>query len=480
MVVQSESTTVAVLEHEVSLGQYRVAVREFIVGGCQATPSLGHVKQSKTLPMTTYYRADGHGIIVWEENNHQSEVLRYDLHFEVFNGMWCSRETQNMSDALPPLHGKLVAVALSVGITEDHDAQYVPCSSFTLQSRFLTSLFRYTWKYTWGSFTKNKAYQLHLDDLDDIHCPITGPYDVSLGITQTQAGPTFVQQEALRHATTATLPIDYNSEHPSIVITVREKCDCHIAMLPGPNAAERPELRTADQDAVAVDLSFVLLDADGRAIVSAPLNVMGSAVAGHALDPGTYTVVPFNHSNKKIDGDHMFHHAVHIEMVTFTTKPVSVSTQMLDLLAYRTALREYIVSHGGVKRLDNDPITKFTRHDGHGSLIWVDNLSPDKTVFHAMQFQLDDGIAVNRMVRGRAGKHYEDIVPPNSGKLVMVAWSSLATGESVSQANTLSHSNGWKAAKSFERYCSAHNVQLETTPIFQAIPSKSHWAREHV
>jgi hypothetical protein len=123
LVVQSDSSSVGILEHEMSLGQHRVALREFIVGGCTASPPLGHMKNSKTLPMTTYYRADGHGIIVWEENHHQSDVLRYDLHFEIFNGMWSSRETQHISDALPPLHGKLVAVALSVGITEDHDAQ---------------------------------------------------------------------------------------------------------------------------------------------------------------------------------------------------------------------------------------------------------------------------------------------------------------------------------------------------------------------
>lgn len=49
-----------VLEHELSLGQYRMALREYIVGACDANPCRGHVKVSKTLPMTTYYRSDGY------------------------------------------------------------------------------------------------------------------------------------------------------------------------------------------------------------------------------------------------------------------------------------------------------------------------------------------------------------------------------------------------------------------------------------
>jgi len=450
LVVQSSSAGVAITEHEVSLGQYRVALREFIVGACSATPALGHVKHSKTLPMTTYYRADGHGIVVWEENRHQSDPLRYDLHFDVFNGMWSSRGTQHISDAIPPLHGKLVAVALSVGITEDHDAQY-------------------TWKYTWGSFTKNRSYQLFLDDMSDIHCPIPGPYDFSVGLATQQQGPDFVKEEAVRKATQMVLPVLYTDIHPCIELEVGVEIDCHVAMLPGPHAAEEPELRKADEDTSAVDFSFVLLDATGKAVTSAPLNVMGSAVAGHTLQPGKYTVVPFNHSNKTLDGTIEDHPPVHIELVTFTTGAIQLTPSTLDVSHYTSALREYIVSRGGTKTIENEPVTKYTRHDGHGTLIWIDNLCHEKAVFHAMQFQTHDGIAMNRSDYDSGSIHFEDVVPPKSGKLVMVAWSSRATGESIRQANTMSHSNGWKTAKSFEKYCRTHNVQLETAPIFQPL-----------
>lgn len=335
-----------------------------------------------------------------------------------------------------------------------------------------SALSRYTWKYTWGSFTKNKAYQLHLDDLDDIHCPITGPYDVNPSIVQTQNGPEFVKTATLRQEYQLTLPVQYNSDHPCIEIDIPQETDCHIAMLPGPNAAECPELRTANQDGAAVDYSFIIMDSMGNAITSAPLNVMGSAVAGHTLSTGKYTVVPFNHSNKEIAGVNRQHSEVGIELIVFTTIPVKVTGRTIGLSEYTQSLREYIVSRGSPKEMDRIPVSKFTRHDGHGTLIWVDNLSPQFEAFHVMQFQIEDGIAMNRVARGTASKKYEDVIPAMTGKLVMVAWSSLATGESISQANTLAHSNGWKAAKSFDAYCIAHSVKMESTPIFTPIPGR--------
>lgn len=41
---------------------------------------------------------------------------------------------------------------------------------------FISHTNRYTWKYTWGKFAKGRQYQLNVEDLADIHCPITGPY----------------------------------------------------------------------------------------------------------------------------------------------------------------------------------------------------------------------------------------------------------------------------------------------------------------
>lgn len=100
-----------------------------------------------------------------------------------------------------------------------------------------------------------------------------------------------------------------------------------------------------------------------------------------------------------------------------------MASQAVDLATYVASLRQYIVASSSRHMLTAEPmVTKYTRHDGQGTLMWIDNLTDDKEVLHAMQFQSHDGIVVNRAVDHKTGKNYEDIIPPMSGKLVIVAW----------------------------------------------------------
>jgi hypothetical protein len=137
-----------------------------------------------------------------------------------------------------------------------------------------------------------------------------------------------------------------------------------------------------------------------------------------------YRIVPFNHSNKIVDGvESPQLRPAHVEIVAFTTEPVSVGSLSVDLVTYVSALRKYILAKSSHHDLNGEPtVTKYTRHDGQGTLMWIDNLAKDKEVLHAMQFQTHDGIKVNRAALIETGQQYEDVIPPSSGKLVIVAY----------------------------------------------------------
>ena len=137
--------------------------------------------------------------------------------------------------------------------------------------------------------------------------------------------------------------------------------------------------------------------------------------------------MPFNHSNKVVDGVESPHlHPTPVEIVAFTTVPVSVRSVPVGLGAYVSALRKYILVKSSHHELNGEPtVTKYTRHDGQGTLMWIDNLTKDKEVLHAMQFQTHDSIKVNRAPFSETGQQYEDIIPPSSGKLVIVAYVSI-------------------------------------------------------
>lgn len=133
--------------------------------------------------------------------------------------------------------------------------------------------------------------------------------------------------------------------------------------------------------------------------------------------------MPFNHSNKAVDSsDSPQPNSTPVEIVAFTSKVVMIASHTVDIATYVASLRQYIVALSSRHMLTAEPmVTKYTRHDGQGTLMWIDNLTDDKEVLHAMQFQSHDGIVVNRSVDHKTGKNYEDVVPPMSGKLVIVA-----------------------------------------------------------
>ena len=394
-------------QHALNIGQARAALRSYVVDGGQST-------SSKNFPVTTYFRSEGHGLLLWEENKSTYDAVEFNLDFPLFEGMWSTRGTNNIKDVVPPGHGKLVVVALSIGLVNDEDA-------------------RYSWKYTWGSFRKDKNL-VPVDMYADMHCPIVNEYvHKDPRITD----PSFNQERKYKHASgLLTLTNTYDGRHPVLKFTVAHETECAIVMCnPAHNevlASENPELWHAGADKAALDYSFVVLkvgaDTDEH-FASAPINVTGEAETECKLAPGDYAIVPFNFSNKHAGAPPV---AVTVEVIS--TKTVKFTKAATDHLGYKAALRQYVAGHGEVAVNDTDAsVVRTTRHDGHATMVWVDN-SGDGSMKHILQFASDDNICNSR----GGEKKLDDIVQPHEGKLIV-----MAQPMDVRLGYDVSHGTGW-------------------------------------
>ena len=398
-------------QHSLNIGQARAALRSYIVDGGQST-------SSKNFPVTTYFRSEGHGLLLWEENKSTFDAVEFTLDFPLFDGMWNSRNTCHVKDIVPPGHGKLVVVALSIGLVNDEDAQY-------------------SWKYTWGSFRKDKNL-IPVDIFADMHCPIVNEFvHKDTRITD----PTFNKERKYKHASDLiTLANTYDGSHPVLKFTIAHETECAIIMNnPAHNdalASENPELWHAGADKAALDYSFVVLmvgaDADAH-FASAPINVTGEAETECKLMPGDYAIVPFNFSNKHAGAPPV---AVKLEIIS--TQTVQFTKTTTDHLGYKAALRQYITGHGEMAVNDTDAgVVRATRHDGHATMVWVDN-SGDGSMKHVLQFASDDNICNSR----GSAKKLDDTVQPHEGQLVV-----MAQPMDIRLGYDVSHGTGWVIVK---------------------------------